>query len=217
MADYELQVQTDAAQKVARFKLFHADGRHLASNEITLPDHSSALWEGLFDTRRYIERYEHAILFEGQTEPATADLLLQRLGEFLGDHVLGQDIIRHLAGPGRRVLVVRLPTTDEDVLAAAFARVPWEIARLTDGTRLRNIVVRAATTATQPGDVAIPNEARRMAAGETLRVLAVFAEAPGARPLAMRREREQLHALFAQHILPSRNVELDVLCHGVTR
>ena len=53
--------------------------------------------------------------------------------------------------------------------------------------------------------------------GEALRVLAVYGEAPGARPLAMRREREELGKLFADKILPHRNVEIDVLCHGVTR
>jgi hypothetical protein len=48
-------------------------------------------------------------------------------------------------------------------------------------------------------------------------VLAVFAESPGSRPLAMRREREELQRLFADRILPRRKVELDLLCHGVTR
>jgi tetratricopeptide (TPR) repeat protein/NAD(P)-dependent dehydrogenase (short-subunit alcohol dehydrogenase family) len=219
MAEYELRVETDSDQKVARLKLFHSDGRLVenGSNEITLPEHSSALWEGLFDTRRYIGRYERSMRPDGQTEPATAEQLLQRLAEFLGQHVLGEAIVRELAGPGRRVLIVRVPTTDEDVLAAAFARVPWEIARLPDGTRLRNLVVRAVTTDTEQGNVAVPEEARRVARGETLRVLAVFAEAPGLRPLAMRLEREQLRRLFAVDILPHRNVELDVLCHGVTR
>jgi tetratricopeptide (TPR) repeat protein len=219
MAEYELHVETASQHKVARLKLFHSDGRLVenGSNEIALPEHSSALWEGLFDTRRYIERYAGSMILDGHAEPATAEQLLQRLSEFLGQHVLGEAITRELARPGRRVLVVRLPTTAEDVLAAAFARVPWEIARLPDGTRLRNLVVRAVSTSTQKGEVALTGEARGVAQGETLRVLAVFAEAPGARPLAMRLEREQLRKLFAEHILPHRSVELDVLCHGVTR
>ena len=33
----------------------------------------------------------------------------------------------------------------------------------------------------------------------------------------MRREREELRKLFADKILPHHNVEIDVLCHGVTR
>ena len=223
MANYELLVDTDVNQKVARFKLSNADtAQHLASNEVILPEHSSALWEGAFDTRRYIERYDGAMIFEGHTEPASAEALLQRLGEFLGERVLGADIMRELTcRRERHVLTVRLPTTDEDVLAAAFARVPWEIARLPDGVRLRNIVVRAVTTNTDvdpaTGPAAGAEAAQPLAPGEPLRVLAVFAEAPGSRPLAMRLEREQLRQLFATQILPHRNVELDILCHGVTR
>ena len=216
MSEYKLRVETDAEQSLARFKLFHGDDRLLGSNEIRLPEHSSALWEGLFDTRRYIERYEGAMVFNGQTEPATAQMLLDRLGSFLGEKVLGAEIVRSLAGQ-RRVLVVHLPTVDEDRLAAAFARVPWEIARLEDGTRLRNLVVRAVTENTAKDHVEITETAGAITDGETLRVLAVFAETPGGRPLAMRKERESLRGLFAEKILPHRNVEVDLLCHGVTR
>ncbi len=217
MSEFELRIETDTEQKTARLKLFGADGSHVGSNEIRLPEHSSALWEGLFDTRRYIERYEGGMIFDDQSAPATARMLLERLGLFLGETVLGEEIVRALAGPERRVLVVRLPTTDEDVLAAAFARVPWEIARLPDGVRSQNLVVRAITEDTTGGKVKITGAARAVTEGETLRVLAVFAESPGARPLAMRREREALRKLFAHKILPHRNVEIDLLCHGVTR
>ena len=81
MAEYELRVQTDPDQKVVRLKLFHSDGGLVenGSTEIIQAEHSPALWEGLFDTRRYIERYEGAMIFDGQTEPATAEQLLGRL------------------------------------------------------------------------------------------------------------------------------------------
>jgi tetratricopeptide (TPR) repeat protein len=52
---------------------------------------------------------------------------------------------------------------------------------------------------------------------EMLRVLLVFAQAPGSRPLAMRRERERLLALFQERVLPDHRVQVDVLCHGVSR
>ena len=52
---------------------------------------------------------------------------------------------------------------------------------------------------------------------EAVRVLLVFAEAPGSRPLAARLERERLLDLFFEEVLPERDVEVDVLCHGVTR
>ena len=45
----------------------------------------------------------------------------------------------------------------------------------------------------------------------------MFADPPGAEPLAARLERERLREMFFGEILPKRNVEVDVLCHGVTR
>ena len=217
MAEFELHIETDSEQQLARLKLFGTDGNYLAANEIHLPAHSTALWEGLFDTRRYVERYQGTLLFADQNAPATAQMLLTRLGHFLGQAVLGEKLLRTLAAPARCVLVVRLPTTDQDLLAAAFARVPWEIAQLADGTRPHNLAVRALIEQSAAGEVAITGAAKAVREGEPLRVLAVFAEAPGARPLAMRREREALRQLFADKILPQRNVELDILCHGVTR
>ena len=47
-------------------------------------------------------------------------------------------------------------------------------------------------------------------------MLFVFAEAPGSRPLAMGREREDLRSLFYRDILPNKQVQVDFLCHGVT-
>ena len=101
MAEFELRIETDTDQQLARLKLFGVDGGHLGSNDIRLPEHSSALREGLFDTRRYVERYEGAMIFEDQTQPATARKLLERLGLLLGEKVLGEGIVRALAGPGR--------------------------------------------------------------------------------------------------------------------
>src|SRR5947199_3658378 len=66
-----------------------------------------------------------------------------------------------------------------------------------------------------PGAVAV--SAPPLGGDEELRVLLVFAEAPGSRPLAMRLEREQLLGLFYDEVMPRRRVAVDVLCHGVTR
>ena len=211
MAEFELSVETDTDQKVAWLKLSPADGGRVVSNDVRLGEHNSALWEGLFDTRHYVRRYEGAMVFDGQAEPATAGMLLERLGLFLGEEVLGEGIVRALADDARNTLVVRVPGAEEDLLGAAFARVPWEIARLPDGTTPRNLVVRAVAGDVDEGEISVVGEE------ETVRVLAVFAEAPGSRPLAMRREREELRRLFAQKILPNRDVEIDVLCHGVDR
>ena len=100
---------------------------------------------------------------------------LATLGQLLGEQVLDGGIAARL--DQRRVLV-RLPDPTGDNLAAAFARVPWEIARApgVDGTLLdRNVVVRAAPAGMEPArETAIPVEA-----GKPVRVLLVFAEAPG--------------------------------------
>ena len=93
---------------------------------------------------------------------------------------------------------------------------PWEIARAPgDALTLldRNVVVRAAPAGAAPGR----ERAIEVEAGKPVRVLLVFAEAPGSRPLAMRLERERLREAFFDEVLPKRNVEVDVLCHGVTR
>ena len=48
-------------------------------------------------------------------------------------------------------------------------------------------------------------------------MLFVFAEARGSRPLAARRERQELLRLFEQEIYPKRRIVADFLTHGVTR
>src|SRR5262249_17891138 len=115
-----------------------------------------------------------------------------------------------------RAVLVRLPDPAHDNLAAAFARVPWEIAIAPNDSRTlldRNVVVRAAPAGAEPGrETSIAIEP-----GQPGRVLLVFAEAPGSRPLAARLERERLLDLFFGDVLPGRDVEVDVLCHGVTR
>jgi tetratricopeptide (TPR) repeat protein len=209
---FELNVDADAAQKVVRLKLKHEDGRHLAANEVKLADHRPVLWEGIFDTRRHVTRDARHLILEGQTQPATADQLMDRLGVFVGQHVLGPNIMGQLLSTKeRRTLLVRLPAAT-DVLAAAMARVPWEIARLGPmeaPLMSRGLVVRAVAEGSQPTE---PAPGR-----DVVRVLLVFAEAPGSRPLAMRLERENLLRLFFDEVLPHRRVEVDVLCHGVTR
>ena len=205
---FMLDVITDADGRSAQLRLSDDADVHLAAHDVKLASGSAAQWEGLFDTRTHVRRMEAV---------RPAELTLAELGSFLASVVLGPDIMRHLAaGEHRRTLLIRLPDTATDRLAAAFARVPWEIARAEGDARTllqRNVVVRAMMTGTQPGGV-VPVQP---AAGEPIRVLLVFAEAPGSRPLAMRLERERLRELFFGDILPKRDVELDVLCHGVTR
>jgi hypothetical protein len=214
---FHLDVDPDATAGVVHLRLTDEQRRQLGAHQVRLADHGAALWQGLFDTRSYV-RYYTGVHVTGQ--PATAEDLLARLGVFLGQSVLGTEITAKLAaGVRQRTLLVKMPPTREDQpendrLAAAFARVPWEIARPADGAQAlyeNNLVVRMESPVPTPAD------APPLEGDEPLRVLLVFAEAPGSRPLAMRLEREQLLKLFYDDVMPDRRVAVDVLCHGATR
>src|SRR6266545_916184 len=190
---------------VVRLCLTDEHGRQRGANQVRLAEHRAALWQGLFDTRAFVRTY---------ARPETAADLLAEIGVFLGEKVLGPEIMAALhPGVHQRSLVVRID--HEDRLAATFARVPWEIARPATGQEPlleRNLVVRMEMPGASPAWAPPPPDP-----GEPLRVLLVFAEAPGSRPLAMRLEREQLLGLFYDEVMPRRRLSVDVVCHGVTR
>ena len=163
-----------------------------------------------------------------QDRVVTEQRILAELGLFLGQSVLGPKIMEELSSTGaRRTLLVRIPSDaagedrPTDFLAAAFARRPWEIARTEENGRTlmdRNVIVRVVADEMPEPHRAVLEAAEKVENGDTpLKVLLVFAEAPGSRPLAMRLEREQVRDLFCSDILPKKNVQLDILCHGVTR
>ncbi|MDM8536119.1 CHAT domain-containing protein [Desulfobacterales bacterium HSG17] len=211
-----LDVETRPDENFACFRLSDGDGVHLAAHEVKLSGEDASMWEGLFDMRDHVDTYGFN-LKQGETL-VSAEELMARLGVFLGQKVLGAEIAGLLhEGINARTLIVRLPDTGKDGLAAAFARVPWEIARpeITDAPLLaRNLAVRAVTQADMPEDREIALDLDRK---QALRVLLIFAEAPGSAPLAMRLERERLLDLFYHDIMPNKNIEVDVLCHGVNR
>ena len=220
--NYQLDITTDRDQGVIRLNLRDPHGTHCGHNLVTLHDLRPSDWEALFDLRRYVARYRGTQILPGQAEPATALQLLDHLGALLGQRILGPEIFGKLAASDqRRTLLVHLPTVSEDPLAAAFARVPWEIARSAPGEKPlmeRSLVVRSITERTTARDDNVAVAAEAVTAGQSpLRVLVVFAETPGSRPLAMRRERQDLLDLFERAILPDRNIVIDTLCHGVTR
>ncbi|MEA2559987.1 MAG: hypothetical protein QOH06_1491 [Acidobacteriota bacterium] len=208
---FVLDVRTDPDSDIVRLHL--TDGNnHLGANQVRLSEHSSALWQGLFDTRSFVDTYADSVRFTDR--PATAADLFEQIGVFLGEKVLGSEILAALhAGTYQRSLLVRISPEDRD--AAAFARVPWEIARPAPGQEAlfeRNLVVQMETPGVSSAYTpALPGP------DEHLRVLLVYAEAPRSHPLAMRREREKLLGLFYDEVMPKRRVSVDVLCHGVTR
>jgi tetratricopeptide (TPR) repeat protein len=222
MAEFRLIVETDAANHRAEFRLKDESGAQLGYQAVALPDHGLSYWEGLFDTRKYVDRYAGNTQWEGSDHPATKEEILDRLGVFLGETVLGPEIMAALtASRMRRTLLIHLPNTAENPLAAAFARVPWEIARSSqeeDPLLHQALIVRMVTEDTAEPDSLMLAEAQKVADGEVpLKALFVFAEAPGSRPLSMRLERDRLRDLFFRDVLPRHNVRVDFLCHGVTR
>jgi tetratricopeptide (TPR) repeat protein len=228
MAEMFILDVTTGSADVATLRLQDGEGRHVAAHEVSLAAHAPSLWEAVFDTRQHVARMMNV------EAPAA---VLAKVGAFLGEQVLGRGIAAALAaGRGQRTLLVRLPDPTRDGLAAKLARVPWEIARAPGDTLTlleRNVVVRAAPAgatpagatpagatpagATPAGATPARETALALEAGQPVRVLLVFAEAPEARPLAARLERERLLDLFFEEVLPRRNVEVEVLCHGVTR
>lgn len=203
---FTLDIETHPAERRAVLRLAEHEGAFLGAHEVILSDHAAADWHGVFDTRQHVRSL-------AAVTPAAVQLA--RLGTFLGEEVLGAEIARALAeGVEKRTLLVRVPADPEDTLAAAFARVPWEIAVAPgfEGTLGdRNVVVRAALSGS------VVSEAEIAPGKKPVRVLLVFAEAPGQRPLAARLERERLLDLFFGEVMPGYDVEVDVLCHGVTR
>jgi len=236
-AAFDLHVSTNPAVLTADLRLCDAAGNHLARREIRLADHPASRWEGLFDLRRYVRHYVGSMHPLGSGDPLDEAGLVCELGVFLGREILGGsdpqpglNLFGHLArGIRQRTLRVRLPPAAHqgDHLAAALARVPWEIARLDPAQPTlaeKNVLIRALSAGPEPqsGPQSGPQSEPQpgpldLGPDESLQVLLVFAEAPGSRPLAARLERQQLLELFRRQVYPRRRVTVDVLCHGVTR
>jgi hypothetical protein len=208
-AQFDLVVTVDAPNHTAEFRLLDAHGAQLAYRHTDFTHISASHRRGLFDLRDYLRLFVE----RGREAAAVAEI-----GVCIAEEVLGKDIFGKLwAVPTHRTLRVRLPGAGEaeNYLAAALARVPWEIARpRADAQSLgeRNLVVRVVHDMDQP---ALPPV--EMAPDESLRVLFVFAEARGSRPLGARQERRELLQLFEREIYPKRRVVAHFLSHGVTR
>jgi len=206
---FVLIITADNSSRTAEFSLCDDAGVQLAYKRTDFNDVPVGQQRALFDLRNHLRLYVDA----GQEQMAMADV-----GVCIAQTVLGQDIFTRLWTPQtQRTLRIQLPAAAamENHLAAALARVPWEIARpKADAQTLseRNLVVRVIhdmrATASQPIE---------LSADEPLRVLFVFAEARGSRPLGARQERRALLRLFERDIYPQRRVVAHLLTHGVTR
>jgi hypothetical protein len=208
-SNFALIVAADYPTRTAELRLLDVHGSQIAFRATDFKTIDVSRQEGLFDLRNYLRRY----VDKGKEAASVAEI-----GVCIAEQVLGEEIFRKLwESESQRTLRIQLPgaTEGENHLAAALARVPWEIARPSaDEPTLaeRNLLVRVvhdtAAPATQP--LALGED-------ECLRVLFVFAEARGSRPLAARQERQELRRLFETEIYPHRRIVADFLTHGVTR
>ena len=208
-ANLDLVITADAASLTAELRLLDGDGIQLAYRSTDFKTIAESRRQALFDLRNYLKNY---------VEPGKEEASVAEIGVCIAEHVLGQEIFLKLwQAKNQRTLRIQLPgaTEEENQLAAALARVPWEIARpaadkpsLADQHLLVCVVHEMAAPATRPLNL-VPDE--------PLRVLFVFAEARGSRPLAARRERRELLRLFEREIYPNRRVVAHFLTHGVTR
>ena len=140
------------------------------------------------------------------------------IGVCIAEKVLGAEIFEKLwesAVPAHAAHSVARARRKENHLAAALARVPWEIARPHRPGRTlgeRNLLVRVVHDMQAPA-----SQPLELGPDEPLRVLFVFAEARGSHPLGARQERRELLRLFEKEIYPHRRVVAHFLTHGVTR
>jgi tetratricopeptide (TPR) repeat protein len=209
--DFDLLVAANRDALTAELRLRDAGGAQVGYRALDIRKIEASTRQGLFNLREFVRLYAARPGQQGLNEKQ----LVADLGVRLANDILGEEIFGPLSDSDRhRTLRVRLPMEEENHLAAALARVPWEIARAAaDEPTLaeRNLVVRAVV-----GDDPV---ARPLAleTDESLRVLFVFAEARGSAPLAAREERKALQAMFEKEIYPKRRIEADFLMHGVTR
>lgn len=208
-ARFDLIIGADTANHTAEFRLCDAGGVQLAFRQTDFSALTAGRLQGLFDLRNYLRLYVE----EGKEAAAIAEI-----GVCIAEEVLGTEIFAALwRSESQRTLCIQLPGATEagNLLAAALARVPWEIARPAPGQETlgeRALLVRVVHDAEAPASQPLELEP-----DEALRVLFVFAEARGSRPLGARQERRALLRMLAKEVYPQRRVVAHFLTHGVTR
>jgi len=208
-AHFDLKITANYETRTAEFSLHDSAGVQIAFRQTDFKSISVSHQQGLFDLRNYLRLF---------VEPGKEHAAMADIGVCIAEQVLGEEIFAALyQATSQRTLRIELPgaTDTENLLAAALARVPWEIARPngTSGTLgERYLLVRVVHDMRAPTSTPI-----ELAAGEPLRVLFVFAESRGSRPLGARKERRELLRLFEKEIYPQRQVVAHFLTHGVTR
>jgi len=208
-SNFHLIITADYPNRTAELRLLDAHGSQLAFRQTDFKTIAVSRQQGLFDLRNHLRDY-----VENGKEAAS----VAEIGVCIAEELLGKDIFLKLwESTSQRALRIQLPgaTAEGNHLAAALARVPWEIARPSVGQPTlgeRNLLVRVVHNMKEPC-----SEPLDLGPSDCLRVLFVFAEARGSRPLALRLERRKLRQLFESEIYPKRRVVAHFLSHGVTR
>ena len=166
--------------------------------------------QGLFDLRNYLRHYVE----DGKEAASVAEI-----GVCIAEEVLGAEIFRKLwESQSQRTLRIQLPgaSEEENLLAAALARVPWEIARPAADQPTLGERQPARPRRPRHGGAEV---ARRSSSGRT-NACACCSSSPrrGARGRWRRGgSGGSCFELFEKEIYPKRRVVAHVLSHGVTR
>ncbi len=185
-----------------RWVLKSATGSFLADHPVAL-DRADPRYQALVDLPGYLRLF---------AAPDRRDederRLIQEVGTWIAETVLGSDIVDKLRREARpsAVVCVTIPAGAEQLLL-----LPLEIARSGDRPLSRRGVSFVFDLQGREARVTDPISGR-------LRMLAVFSLPPAASPLNLRRERRELQALVeALSGVAGLSIELRVLQFGVTR
>lgn len=104
----EVEEQDHGKEGVIRLRLQDAQGNPLAGQQVKISNHPVSQWQGIFDTRDYVVRFAGNLMRQGEDIPVTAEQLLDEVGRFLGESVLGAQIMTRLQGNAHRILAFLL-------------------------------------------------------------------------------------------------------------
>jgi hypothetical protein len=184
-----------------RWLLQDTDGRFVADHEVALAP-ADPEYQGFMDLARFLQ--QRAV---PDRRLASETELVDRVGRWIGRHVLGEQVGRTLVDAGPVVVDVVLPE-DADFLLHR----PMELAHVGGVPLARQDVSLVFQV---EGD---PRGATKLAIDRRLRLLAVFSLPTGGTALALRRERYALVRLVRRIATRYRRaIEVHVLQYGVTR
>jgi len=159
---FDLSITADSPNRTAAFRLCDEHGMQLASRQTDFKVVTASRLRGLFDLRDYLDLY----VGDGDEVAAVAEI-----GVCIAAEVLGKEVFEKLwLSETQRTLRIQLPgaTEEGNYLAAALARVPWEIARPSPYQATlgeRNLLVRVVHNMQPPASQPV-----ELAADEALRV-----------------------------------------------